>query len=89
MNYIGYIVQVFDEDQMYPNMGVKRLHTNYNDAIIEANLRIKEFMLDRDESIEGPYEIHKNPTQEELEDNGRLLMFESRDIIIWIDCIVW
>lgn len=84
----GYIVQSFHEDSNLPLTGPKRLIQNFETAFEAARDMAREYIMNRQEEIEGPFEMF-SPTEEEIEVKGSCLIFRSRDIWIWLDAILY
>jgi hypothetical protein len=83
---VGYIIQILDEEQLLPPMGMKHLFVTFKDAIEHGQALYQSYMESRCEEYEGPFEVYK-PTKGDVDIAGGALIFRSRDIHIWIDGI--
>lgn len=86
-SYCGFIVQRFHEDDSHPLGGAKQLFSTFEEAFIAAKEMASDYIFDRQEDIEGPFELF-SPTEEETLIKGSTLVFRSRDIWIWLDVIL-
>ena len=86
MKLLGYIVQSFNEDEPIPRMGAKPLFPHFADAKDVARDMIQNFIANRDEAIEGPFQFF-NPTESDILNTMSSLIFQSRDYFIWIDMV--
>ena len=83
----GYIVQQFNEDAPFPPMSAKKLFPVFAQALRHAQVMADEFTENREEEIEGPFEVYR-PTKQAVDILGFAVVFRSRDIHIWIEAIV-
>lgn len=83
---VGYIVQYFDEDAISPMRGGKIMFKVFAQALRYAEETYQTYMHERQEHIEGPFEIF-HPTKKDTDSTSSSLVFRSRDIWIWIECI--
>lgn len=83
---VGYIVQYFDEDAHSPMRGGKILFKVFAQALRYAEETYQSYMQERQEDIEGPFEVFR-PTKKDTDLATSSLVFRSRDIWIWIECI--
>lgn len=84
---VGYIIQRLDEELILPPLGAKHLFLTFSEAIEHARSLYESYMEGCEEGLEGPFEIYK-PTKQTVDLAGGALVFRSRDIHIWIDCIL-
>lgn len=88
MAVLGYIVQYSDEDDYTVWHGFVKLFRNYTDALERANELYRGYMeKEHNVVFEGPFEVHK-PTKKDCDNQGSVVVFESRNFIVWIDCVV-
>jgi hypothetical protein len=83
---VGYIIQTLDEELILPPYGAKHLFLTFTEAVEHAKALYESYMEKCEEGLEGPFEIYK-PTKKDVDIAGGALLFRSRDIHIWIDCI--
>ena len=86
MSILGYIIQFFDEEATIPCMNHKRLFKHFSKALESAEEMYRDYILANNEEFLGPYEIIK-PTKKEVDIAGSSVIFRSRDVYIWIECI--
>lgn len=84
---VGYIIQTLDEEKLLPPFGAKHLFLTYKEAREHAQSLYESYMESCSDGLEGPFEIYK-PTKEQVDLAGGAILFRSRDIHIWIDCIL-
>ncbi len=87
MAILGYIVQYSNEEDYTVYHGFKKLFTVYSEALENANEIYRGFLETMDEQFDGPFLTHK-PTKKECDNQGSVVVFESRDLIVWIDAVV-
>jgi hypothetical protein len=86
MPIVGYIVQYSNEDDYTIYHGFMRLYKQFSDALEHAQELMRGFMLTQGEGIQ----IFRSakPTKKECDDQGSVVVFESRDYIVWIDAVI-
>lgn len=84
---LGYIVQSLDENILAPPIQARRLFTHFSEAIQHAKELYGHYMEDHTDEIAGPFEVY-SPTKKHIDFAGGALVFRSRDLHIWIDCII-
>ena len=87
MNIVGYIVQYFNEEQLMPETGYKHLYKSFNQALESAKARVQEYLVQHDEMLAEPLEIH-TPTKKQTDSDGYSIVFRNVEIQIWIEVIV-
>jgi hypothetical protein len=88
MAIIGYIVQHSNEDDYTVYHGSMKLFRVFSEAVDHANDLYRGYMeKDPHEQFDGPFNIRK-PTKKECDAQGSVVVFESRNYIVWIDCVV-
>ena len=86
MNIIGYIVQHSNEDEYTVYTGYKKLFRFYSEALENA----KEFFraaLEQNEQGHHPFLTH-TPTKKNCDTQGSVVVFESPQLIVWIDAVI-
>lgn len=84
---LGYIVQYSDDEAYTPYHGAVKLHRKFQNAMENAQEIVRSYLEARDEEHEGPFESYK-PTKQNCDSAGSVIVFRSRQFILWIDCIV-
>ncbi len=87
MAIVGYIVQYSNEDDYTVYHGFIKLYKHYSDAFEHAQELIRGFLETQGEGFQGPFESRK-PTKKDCDVQGSAVVFESREYIVWIDCVV-
>jgi hypothetical protein len=83
----GYIVQQFNEDAPFPPMSARRLFPVFAQALRYGHSLAEEYQENREEEVEGPFEIYR-PSKQSVDISGFGLVFRSRDIHIWIEAVL-
>lgn len=88
MAILGYIVQYSDEDDYTVWHGFVKLHRTFSTALEQANELYRGYMEKTpNENFDGPFQVHK-PTKSQCDSQGSVVVFESRNFLVWIDCVV-
>jgi hypothetical protein len=87
MNILGYIVQVFYEDNFMPDTGYKHLFTTYSHALQLAEVKVQEYLTLR-QGIPHHYFEMNAPTKKQVDANGFAIVYRNTELQIWIEVIV-
>lgn len=87
MNILGYIVQVFHEDNFLPETGFKHLYTSYSHALDYANIKLQEYLNVNGNNPQVYFE-HHTPTKKQVDENGYVMVFRNSEVQIWIEAII-
>jgi hypothetical protein len=88
MAIIGYIVQYSNEDDYTIYHGFMKLFKVFSGALEHANELYQGYMeRDPNEQFDGPFNVRK-PTKKECDVQGSVVVFEAKNFIVWIDCVV-
>lgn len=87
MQPIGYIVQYTDEDDYTIYHGFMKLFRNFSGALEHAQEVYRGYLETHDMSEVGLFQTH-SPTKKMCDQQGSVVVFESRGRIVWIDCVV-
>jgi hypothetical protein len=83
---LGYIVNYFDEEEMWPYHGQQRLFTTFSHAYQAAVEKAQAYMEVSNEAYDGPFEL-KKPTKQDCDNQGSVVVFRSERYWIWIDFV--
>jgi hypothetical protein len=86
MPIVGYIVQYSNEDDYTIYHGFMKLYKHFSDALEHAQELMRGFIMIQGEGIQV-FRSNK-PTKKECDEQGSVVVFESRDYIVWIDAVV-
>jgi hypothetical protein len=87
MAILGYIVQHSNEEDFTIYHGFMKLFKTFSEAFEHAHELTRGFLeLNENEHL-GPIEL-KRPTKKQCDAQGSVVFFESRQYIVWIDCVV-
>jgi hypothetical protein len=86
MTPIGYIVQYSNEDDYTVYHGFMRLHRHFSAALESAIEQYRSYLQSHEEVV-GHFQT-KTPTKKQCDEQGSVIVFESREYIVWIDCVV-
>lgn len=86
MNSIGYIVQHADEDSYTVYSGFKKLFRVFSQALEHAKTISQSYLESHDPSEVFPFQSY-TPTKKECDQQGSVVVFENRQIVVWIDCV--
>lgn len=84
---IGYIVQYSNEDDYTVYHGVVKLYKVFSEAVENAKDMYRSYLETAAEHYDGPFNT-RNPTKKDCDIAGSVVVFESRNFIVWIDCVV-
>ena len=87
MAILGYIVQHSNEDDYVVYHGFMKLFRHFSDALEHASDLGRGFLENFNPEIQGPFQMRK-PTKKDCDTSGSVVVFESREYIVWIDCVV-
>lgn len=87
MVVLGYIVQYANEDEYTVYHGFKKLFKVYSEALENANELYRGYLETTHGEYDGPFLSHK-PTKKECDNQGSVVVFENRQLIVWIDAVV-
>ena len=87
MAILGYIVQYADEEEYTVYHGARRLFRVFSQAVENANELYRSYLESHAENYDGPFQIHK-PTKKDCDSAGSVVIFESRQLIVWIDSVI-
>lgn len=86
MEIVGYIVQVFNEDNYLPETGFKHLYTVFQHALDFAKIRVQDYTNMYQDALDAPYEYH-SPTKKQTDENGYSIVFRNTTLQVWIEVI--
>lgn len=81
---LGYIVNYFDEEEMWPYHGCQRLYKVFSHAYEAALAKAQAYMHANNEQYDGPFELHR-PSKQECDNQGSAVVFRSERYWVWID----
>ncbi len=84
---IGYIVQYSDDDDYTVYHGFVKLHKIFSEAVDAAKDIYRGYLERAAENFDGPF-TSRIPTKKDCDGAGSVVVFQSRDFIVWIDCVV-
>ena len=87
MEPIGYIVQYSDEEDYTIYHGFMRLYRNFSEALDHAKALYQTYLEKHCSEEVGIFEVY-SPTKRQCDTQGSVKVFECRDRIVWIDCVV-
>ena len=87
MEPLGYILQYSNEEDYTVYHGFKKLYRHFSHCLEQAKHMYQEYMINHPEEYESPFEVH-TPTKKTCDERGSVVVFESRGMIIWIDCVI-
>lgn len=87
MAVLGYIVQYSNEDDYTVYHGFMRLHRSFQDALEHAKEYYRGYLEMFAEPETQIFEVH-TPTKKQCEERGSVVVFESAEFLVWIDCVV-
>lgn len=88
MSILGYVVQFSNEDDYTVYHGFMKLHKHFTQALERAQEEYRSFLEQHlAPGYDGPFQIH-TPTKKQCDNQGSVVVFESRSFIVWIDCVV-
>lgn len=87
MVVLGYIVQYSNEEEYTVYHGFKKLFRVYSEAFENASEFYRGYLETNNEVYDGPFLSHK-PTKKDCDNQGSVVIFESRQLIVWIDAVV-
>jgi hypothetical protein len=84
---IGYIVQYSNEDDYTVYHGVMKLYRVFSEALQHAKEMYRGYLETAAEHYDGPFKAHI-PTKKDCDAAGSVVVFESRNFIVWIDGVI-
>lgn len=87
MAILGYVVQYSNEDDYTIYHGVLKLYRHFSEALEHAQELARGFLEIHGEEFAGPFEM-RNPAKKDCDAAGSVVVFQSREYIVWIDCVV-
>jgi hypothetical protein len=87
MATLGYILQYSNENDYTVYHGFKKLYRHFSECLQAAKEFSQEYIVTHPEELEGPFEMH-TPTKKTCDERGSVVIFESRGLIVWIDCVI-
>lgn len=87
MAILGYIVQYSNEEDYTVYHGFKKLFTVYSEALDHAQEFYRAYLGTMEEHHDGPFLSHK-PSKKDADNQGSVVVFESRQLIVWIDAVI-
>ena len=87
MAVLGYIVQYSNEEDYTVYHGFVKLHRTFTSALEQAKDIYRGYLENNQEQFDEPFEVCK-PTKKQCDDAGSVIVFRSRDMIVWIDCVI-
>jgi hypothetical protein len=87
MAILGYIVQYSNEDDYTVYHGFVKLHRTFSSALDHAKDTYRGYLEQMDEAYDGPYETY-SPSKKECDERGSVVIFRSREMVVWIDCVI-
>jgi hypothetical protein len=87
MGILGYIVQYANEDDYTVYHGYKKLFRHFSECLQHAKEVYQGYCVEHPEEHDGPFQVH-TPTKKMCDNQGSVVVFESRGMIVWIDCVV-
>jgi hypothetical protein len=87
MAILGYIVQYSNEDDYTVYHGFKKLFKVYSEALENANEFYRSYLETMNVEHDGPFLAHK-PTKKDADNQGSVVVFESRHLIVWVDTVI-
>ncbi len=86
MKVLGYILQYLDEESLIPNGPGKRLYTDFDEILNDAQELIQKWYESNTEQGDGPVEYNKL-TKAIVDAQHSAMVFRSRDVLIWIEIV--
>lgn len=83
---LGYIVQSLDENIIMPPIQARHMFLHFSEALQHAKEVYSSYMEEHTDEDAGPFELY-SPTKQHVDFAGGGLVFRSRDLHVWIDCI--
>jgi hypothetical protein len=87
MAAIGYIVQQSDEEAYTVYTGHKKLFRLFSHALDNAKAICQSYLESHDPAEIHPFQSN-TPSKKDCDNQGSVVVFENRSVIIWIDCVV-
>ncbi len=87
MDAIGYIVQYSDEDAYTVYTGYKKLFRVFSQALEHAKALSQSYLESHNQEEVHPFHSF-TPTKKECDNQGSVVVFENREYIVWIDCVI-
>lgn len=87
MAVLGYIVQYSNEDEYTVYTGFKKLFRVYSEAFENAKEFFRGYLEQHDELRNQPFQTHK-PAKKDCDVQGSVVVFESPQLIVWIDAVI-
>jgi hypothetical protein len=87
MGVLGYIIQYSNEEDYTVYHGFKKLFKVYSEALESANDYFRGYLEANNEIYDGPFLVHK-PSKKECDNQGSVVVFECRQLIVWIDAVI-
>ena len=88
MTVVGYVVQYSNEDDYTVYHGFLKLFRHFSDALEHANEQYRGYLETFPaENFDEPFNVYK-PTKKECDNQGSVIVFESKSFIVWVDCVV-
>jgi hypothetical protein len=87
MAILGYVVQYSNEDDYTIYHGGLKLYRNFSEALENAHELARAYLEVHGEQFTEPFEMRK-PAKRDCDAAGSVVIFQSREYIVWIDCIL-
>lgn len=87
MAVLGYIVQHSNEDDYTVYHGFKRLFRHFSECLESAKEIYRDYLQTHVEEQSQPFQTY-SPSKKMCDTQGSVVVFESRGLIVWIDCVI-